>query len=362
MARGARRRLDGAARRPHPARARAVDPPGRASLLGAGEEHRGREPAGDPGRRGLRLGRGLPVADRSRLDALRRPRLGVPRRARDQRARHVARRRPGLSPRAPLRRAEALLRRRRDGRPRAVDDVHRCPDDGERVLPGVRACRPPRGARRATTDARSPGARPARSRHPGVHAAPGPRARGRVRGRRSPVRRDGATSGAPPLSQTVPPDRRAGTRRGSRAGGDLDGARRRPAGLARRALGHLRRCPPGRDPEVVRLPRGGSRALRRRGAGRRDGRGRRSGAAPPGDRRAAPLRVGRAPDGRRDARERLPRQLDLRRRRRREHQRAVRVRAGAAPVRRAGPLDRVRAAAPEAVGLGDPRGRAASCR
>ena len=64
-----------------------------------------------------------------------------------------------------------------------------------------------------------------------------------------------------------------------------------------------------------------------------------------------------APDGRRDARERLPRQLDLRRRRRREHQRAVRVRAGAAPVRRAGPLDRVRAAAPEAVGLGDPRGR-----
>ena len=113
VARGARRRLDGAARRPHPARARAVDPPGRASLLGAGEEHRGRQPAGDPGRRGLRLGRGLPVADRSRLDALRRPRLGVPRRARDQRARHVARRRPGLSPRAPLRRAEALLRRRR---------------------------------------------------------------------------------------------------------------------------------------------------------------------------------------------------------------------------------------------------------
>ena len=129
---------------------------------------------------GLRLGRGLPDADRSRLDALRRPGLGVPRGARDQRARHVARRRPGVSPRAPLRRAEALLRRRRDGRPRAVDDVHRCPHDGERVLPGVRACRPPRRARRATADARSPGARAARSRHPGVHADPGPRARGRV--------------------------------------------------------------------------------------------------------------------------------------------------------------------------------------
>ena len=52
--------------------------------------------------------------------------------------------------------------------------------------------------------------------------------------------------------------------------------------------------------------------------------------------------------------ERLARQRDLRRRRRREHQRAVRVRARAAPVRRAGALDRVRAAAPDGRGPGRP--------
>ena len=94
VARRRGRPLDARSRLDRAARAVALDPARRDRLLGAREEHRRGAAPRDPRRAGVRLGRGVSDVDRAGLGALRRPGLGVPRGARDQRARDVVGRDP----------------------------------------------------------------------------------------------------------------------------------------------------------------------------------------------------------------------------------------------------------------------------
>ena len=184
-----------------------LDPARRDPLLRPRAEHRRRRRPRGSWRVHGRLGRRLSDADRAGVGALRRPRLAVPRGARDQRARHVECRDTRLSPGAPLRSAARRGGRRAADGARAVDGVHRRRHDGERLLSDVPLDDVPDRPRDPAADGGEPAAgarghrRPLRDAHPGR----GPRRGARCGDRALRPRR--AARGAPRVPRCGSPRR-----------------------------------------------------------------------------------------------------------------------------------------------------------
>ena len=273
LARGDRRRVDRGAGGARPPNGRAVDHGRRDRLLRAREERR--RPRAVPRPRGslARLRVRLPGADRPRLAAVRLDPGRLHRGEGDQQRPHVADGDPGLLARAPPPAGAPRPRRRDPRRARPLDALHGDADDGERLLPALRARRvPPR------RDARAADAGPAGSvcsRSAGSRSRRAPRrSRSSPRSPARPSRSrswSGAASGpgcGPSRRSTASSSAARSSRWAATAAlghSPLDAARRLPC----RDVEHLHG---ERGPPLLPLPRRRARPLPRHPAFRRPGR------------------------------------------------------------------------------------------